>query len=111
VFRNILVAIDGSAHGARALAEAAELAERNNARLTVMTSVPDPSLWLLSGGAYGGASSYVRLTEEAEREYQSLLDEMIAKVPQEIPVTKLLTHGRPGDRSSSRWSTAAMTWS
>lgn len=98
MFRNILVAIDGSAHGDRALADAIDLAERSNARLTVMTSVPDPSSWLLSGGVYGGAIDYAGLSEETEREYRNLLENAISQVPQEIPVTKLLVHGRPGDR-------------
>ena len=98
MFRNILVAIDGSRHAARALAEAIDLAERNNARLAIMTCVPDPSSWLLSGGAYGGGANYAALKEETDHEYQNLLEKAIAAVPREIPVTKRLVHGRPGDR-------------
>ena len=97
MFHNILVAIDGSAHGERALAEAIDLAERNNARLMVMTVVPDPSAWLVSGGAYGGAINHEKLLEETEREYRELLDEAIDTVPQDVSVTKLLRHGRAGD--------------
>jgi nucleotide-binding universal stress UspA family protein len=98
VFRNILVAIDGSRHAARALAEAIDLAERNNARLAIITCVPDPSSWLLGGGAYGGGVNYAALREETDREYRDLLERAIGEVPQEIPVTKRLVHGRPGDR-------------
>ena len=98
MFRNILVAIDGSAHAARALAEAIDLAERDHARLTIMTSVPDPSSWLLSGGGYGGAIDYAALGKETEREYQDLLERAVAQVPQDVSVTKRLVHGRPGDR-------------
>ncbi|HLY50180.1 MAG TPA: universal stress protein [Solirubrobacteraceae bacterium] len=98
MFRNILVAIDGSDHSARALSEAIELAECQHARLTVMTCVPDPSSWLLTGAGFGGSIDYVRLEEETQREYQQLLEEAVTQVPQDISVTKLLAHGRPGQR-------------
>jgi len=98
VFRDILVAIDGSAHAARALAEAVDLAERDNARLTIMTTVPDLSAWLLTGAAYGGEIDYVALNEESEREYRRLLDKAVSQVPPDVSVTTRLVHGRPGDR-------------
>lgn len=98
MFRDILVAIDGSPHAARALVEAVDLAERDNARLTIMTTVPDPSAWLLTGAAYGGSIDYVALNEETEREYQKLLDEAVSQVPQGVSATTRLVHGRPGDR-------------
>jgi nucleotide-binding universal stress UspA family protein len=97
MFRRILVAIDGSAHAARALAEAIDLAERNNATLTVIASVPDPSSWILSGAALGGID-FERLASETEREYQELLESAVASVPDGVSVTKILTHGRPGER-------------
>jgi nucleotide-binding universal stress UspA family protein len=98
VFLNILVAIDGSPHSARALEEASELAAHSNARLTVMTSVPDASTWLLGGAGYGGGINHARLEEETQREYQDLLEAAVTKVPQQVPVRKLLTLGRAGDR-------------
>lgn len=97
MFRDILVAVDGSPHSARALSEAIDLAVSARARLTVMTCVPDPSGWLLSGGAYGGAIDYGALAAESEREYTRLLEEAVDAVPDEVPVTKILQHGRPGD--------------
>jgi nucleotide-binding universal stress UspA family protein len=98
VFQDILVAIDGSEHATRALAEAIDLAQRDNARLTIMTTVPDPSAWLLTGAAYGGEIDYIALNEQSEREYQELLDQAVAQTPKGVSVTKLLAHGRPGDR-------------
>jgi nucleotide-binding universal stress UspA family protein len=98
MFRNILVAIDGSAHADRALAEAVDLAELGNARLTVITSVPDPSSWLLGGAAYTGGIDFERLGTETEREYNELLESAVERVPQDLPVTKVLAHGRPAER-------------
>jgi nucleotide-binding universal stress UspA family protein len=98
MFHKILVAIDGSAHGSRALAEAVELSGQNRARLTVITSVPDPSTWLLAGGAYGGTIDQAALLEDIEREYRDLLEQAVASVPQDVSVTSRLLHGRPSDR-------------
>jgi nucleotide-binding universal stress UspA family protein len=98
MFRSILVAIDGSPHSALALSEAAELAERLNAALTVMTSVPDPSAWLMGGAAYGGGIDFEALGSESEREYAELLDGAVDELPQDVSVTKLMAHGRPADR-------------
>jgi nucleotide-binding universal stress UspA family protein len=95
MFRNVLVAIDGSTHATRALVEAAELAERNNAGLTVITSVPDASSWLMSVG-YTEGIDFKALAQETEREYRKLLDSAVDALPQNLPVTKVLAHGRPG---------------
>lgn len=97
MFRNILVAIDGSAHSARAVAEAADLAERNNATLTVMACVPDPSGWLL-GGTYTGGVDFAALAKETEEEYANLLRDVVDALPRDLSVTKVLRHGRPAEQ-------------
>jgi nucleotide-binding universal stress UspA family protein len=97
VFRSILVAIDGSAHASRALAEAADLALASNATLTVMTSVPDPSAWLLGGAAYGGVD-FEALRQESEREYREMLDSAVDALPHDLSVTKVMAHGHAADR-------------
>lgn len=98
MFRNILVAIDGSAHAARALVEAVDLAERNNAVLTALTTVPDSPSWLISGASYGVGIDFEALAQETEREYRELLDRAVDALPQNLSVTKVLAHGRPGER-------------
>ena len=98
MFHNILVAVDGSASGDRALEVAIEQAQASNARLTIITSVPDPSTWLVTGGTYGGAINHQTLVEEIEQEYRQLLERAVDSVPQDVSVTKRLMHGRPGDR-------------
>ena len=98
MFQNILVAVDGSAPAANALEQAIDLAQAGRARLTVMTSVPDPSTWLIAGSAYSAGLDFQRLGEESNREYAGVLEQAIATVPQGLPVTKLLAHGRAGER-------------
>lgn len=98
MFNRILVAIDGSAHAARALATAIGLAEQHRARLTIITSVPDPSVWLVAGGAYGGTIDQAELLEESQREYRDLLENAVASVPKDVSVTSRLLHGRASDR-------------
>jgi nucleotide-binding universal stress UspA family protein len=96
MFLNILVAIDGSAHAKRALADAVELAQRDNARLTVMTVVPDPAAWL-AGPAYVGGVNVEELRKETETEFKQLLEDAVAEVPDEVSVTKVLAHGRASE--------------
>jgi nucleotide-binding universal stress UspA family protein len=108
VFRNILVAIDGSAHASRALAEATFLAERSNATMTIMTAVPDPSTWLVAGPAYLGGIDFERL-EEAEREYTKLLNDAVAELPQDLSARRFWLAGSPPSASSSNLRRATMT--
>jgi nucleotide-binding universal stress UspA family protein len=97
MFRHILVAIDGSTHAERALAEAIDLAERNDAKLTVMTCLPDPSALLLSGTGYA-AVDFDTLRGHAEDNCMLLLDAATRTVPEEITVTTKLAHGRPAEQ-------------
>lgn len=96
MFRDLLVAIDGSPHASRALVEAVELAERHHAKLTVMTCVPDVSSWLM--GASLDGVDFQGLTREAEREYKRLLRSAVDGLPRDLSVTTVLVHGRPAKR-------------
>jgi len=98
MFHNLLVALDGSAHSSAALGEAIDIATQGNATLTLMSTVPDPSTWLLGGAAYSGGIDFEAIVRETEREYDELLERAVDEVPQDVSVTKLLTHGRPAER-------------
>lgn len=94
MFRNILVAIDGSAHARRALAEASDLATATEGALTLITSVPDPNAWVL-GGSYGTVVDIEELRRGAEVEYRALLEEAAASVPENLRPREVLAYGPP----------------
>jgi nucleotide-binding universal stress UspA family protein len=96
MFRRLLVAFDGSSHAHTALADAIELAQANNGRLTVMAVVPDSSLWL--GVACEVPGNLGGLDASNEREYQSMLDRAVQTVPADVPVIKLITRGNAAAR-------------
>ena len=102
MFRSILVAVDGSPHAARALAEAVDLADSANATLTLITSMPEPSHWLAGGSTYAATIDVDALESQLEREYRELLDAAVEAVPPSIPVTKILARGRPAQRILER---------
>jgi nucleotide-binding universal stress UspA family protein len=95
MFRQLLVAFDGSPHAQRALAEAVDMAHANSGRLTVLTVVPDPSLWALNIG-YAAAADFNEANDQIERDYKAMLDAAVDTVPDDVPVTKILKHGAAG---------------
>jgi nucleotide-binding universal stress UspA family protein len=96
MFRSILVGFDGSPQAQRALAEAVGLARADHSALTVMTVVPD-CIALQGVGSLGyGAASLALACAELEHDYAAHLDAAVDALPADLPVTKLLVHGRPG---------------
>lgn len=93
MFRDILVAIDGSPTAERALSEAAELAEALNARLTLIAVSPE-----VPGYAYRSGVDVAALEREAETETDRILREAVDSLPEGIPVTTVLKRGHPGER-------------
>jgi nucleotide-binding universal stress UspA family protein len=95
MFRSILVPVDGSPHAARALAEAADLAQATGAELTVMTSVPDAVTWgtFTAPSAGGDIQALIAASEEG---FRSILDEAVAALPQGLPVKKVVARGPAG---------------
>jgi nucleotide-binding universal stress UspA family protein len=92
MFRNILVAFDGSATSKAALEVAIDLAQRLRSRLTVISVSPE-----IPGYAYRAAIDVEALRSEVESETERLLREAVESVPDDVPVTSVLKHGRAGE--------------
>lgn len=88
VFRNLLVAIDGSPTAQRALGHAIDLAEALRARLTIVTVAPE-----VPGFARGAAVDVAALEQAAESEADKRLRAALELVPDSVSVTTILRHG------------------
>jgi nucleotide-binding universal stress UspA family protein len=88
VFHNILVCVDGSVHAQKALDEAIDLAEAGHGRLTVLTSIPRPPYWATSSAT---APAVGPLAGQLRHEAETTLSGAVARVPQSIPVTTVLS--------------------
>jgi nucleotide-binding universal stress UspA family protein len=91
MFRNILVAVDGSADAQQALAQAIDLARSENARLTLFSAVAAPP-----SVAYVGVSGDVtaNLIREAESDSDAILRTAVELIPDDVSVTSVLS-GEP----------------
>jgi nucleotide-binding universal stress UspA family protein len=97
MFRRLLVAIDNSTHAKRALAEAIDLARTNSAKLTVMTVAPEPFDWAMGAGwGFVAPVNHAELREQTELSYRTVLDDAVASVPDDLPVTTVLSRGAAG---------------
>lgn len=98
MFRSVLVPLDGSAHAARALEQAVDLVRSTNASLTVMTSVPNVSPWVVGGmTGYAAAVDIDALEGQVEHEHIVVLETAVDALPADLPVTKVVSHGRPAE--------------
>jgi nucleotide-binding universal stress UspA family protein len=95
MFHRLLVAFDGSDHAQRALNDAIELARDNHGRLTVLAVAPEPSVWAFSG--YGVPVDVDRVSEQIQRACCAMLDSAVNAIPADVPVTKILRRGAPGE--------------
>jgi nucleotide-binding universal stress UspA family protein len=92
MFRRILVALDGSAHADAALKEAIDLAGVTGGSLTLLTVVPEPSTWILSGG-YTAPIDLDELRENLEKEYGEMLRAAAETVPDDVSATTVRLRG------------------
>jgi nucleotide-binding universal stress UspA family protein len=88
MFRNILVAIDGSLHADQALMEAIDLADSEHARLTLFTAIVPPPTAAYLGAAGEPVATLVR---EGEAQAAAILERARASVPDHVSVTTVLS--------------------
>ena len=91
MFKNILVAVDGSEHAERAVEEAVDLVKATGASLTAITAIPDIAPWVYVGG-YGGSisppMSLEDLHEQSRREHQRMLDDVLGRLASSVEVER-----------------------
>jgi nucleotide-binding universal stress UspA family protein len=95
MFHNILVAVDGSAHSARAVQEAVDLARTMDGRLTLISVGTHPVVY---------PSPYLTVVPDAdlERAAQAVADDATEEVPDGVSVATLVRLGRPADEIVKR---------
>ena len=88
MFRNILVAVDGSTHADEALAQAIDLAQSEHTRLALIAGVPG-----LPPAAYAGLSgpAFAAMQADASSSAEAVLRRARERVPDDLPVTTILT--------------------
>ncbi len=90
---DILVGYDGSENADLALEHAIAMAQAANARLTVLSSVPDVAATAYAAWLGGNPAE---LEREMTAEVRRVLEQAIERVPDDLPVTKVLAHGDAG---------------
>jgi nucleotide-binding universal stress UspA family protein len=94
MFHRILVGVDDTPAGQRALRRAIELAGAGNGRLGLLASAPNPPLVIAASPVVPPASRS-QLSEEMVDWASECVDCATELVPDDIPVTKLVAHGDP----------------
>jgi nucleotide-binding universal stress UspA family protein len=89
MYRNILVAVDGSKESKLALADAVDLALESNSKLTLV-HVSNPAPGIIRSTPAGAA-----VAAELPAYHSKVLRQMVDTVPKELPVTTLLLEGNP----------------
>jgi nucleotide-binding universal stress UspA family protein len=94
MFKNMLVAVDGSRHADAALDQAIDIARTQGARLTLLTAWQSFSGW---AGLGAGAPITDDFTTGIEEYYRQTLDQAVARVPAELAPQAQLVEGSAGD--------------
>ncbi|MCZ4491318.1 MAG: universal stress protein [Conexibacter sp.] len=94
-FHRVLVAVDGSRHSDLALAMAIALAERDHARLSVLTVIPNISE-STAALAYGAPVDPISMQRDADRGAERTLRTAVDAVPDDQPVDAVTRRGSSG---------------
>jgi nucleotide-binding universal stress UspA family protein len=98
VFLNILVAIDDSAHAARALDEALDLARAQRSRLTIIAVASRPA-WRYMAGPYAGM---MPTQEETDAVAEKTIAAARDRAGDDIPVTTVVGRGSTAEAILAR---------
>jgi nucleotide-binding universal stress UspA family protein len=93
-FHRVLVAVDGSRHSDLALAMAIALSERDRARLTILTVIPNVSE--SAALAYGTGVDPIALQLDADRGAERTMRAALDAVPDDQPVDSIQRRGHAG---------------
>src|SRR3954454_18357243 len=93
-FRRILVAVDGSRHADLALAMAIAIGERDRARLTVLTVIPNVTE--SAAMAYGSGVDPVAMQRDADHGAERTMRAALDAVPADQPVDSIQRRGHAG---------------
>jgi nucleotide-binding universal stress UspA family protein len=96
MFRNVLVAIDGSASATQALARAIEMARASGGRLGLLSVAASPTRWISPPPSVLSISR-PQLAAQLQADAQNHVDRAERTVPADVPVTKLLSHRSMAD--------------
>jgi nucleotide-binding universal stress UspA family protein len=107
MFHRILVGVDDSRAAGEALARAVELVEAGHGRLGLLCSAPGAPP-LAAAGPVVLPVSRDRLEQDLLKWAERNVEEAARLVPKHIPITKLVTRGRPGaallrEARTGRW--------
>jgi nucleotide-binding universal stress UspA family protein len=98
--RDVLIGYDGSENAELALRHAIFLAQRTNARLTVMSVVPDATA--TTHASWMAGLNPAQLEQEMTEQVEHTLQHAVDQVPDDLPVTKVLGHGHAGPALAER---------
>jgi nucleotide-binding universal stress UspA family protein len=93
-FHRVLVAVDGSRHSDLALEMALALSERDHARLTVLTVIPNVNE--SAAMAYSAGVDPVALQQDADRHAERTMRAALDAVPDDQPVDSVQRRGHAG---------------
>jgi nucleotide-binding universal stress UspA family protein len=89
MFRNILVAIDGSPDADQALAQAVDIADAEHSSLTLLSATAGPPV--VAYASVGAAEVIAQSIQDAEADAKQVLDDAVKAVPDNLSVKTVLS--------------------